>query len=310
MPPPPLTLRQLSFLVALEETLHFRRAAEREGVTQPSLSAQLQALEATLGVRLAERGRAGVALTPIGREIAARARRVLEEARGLSELAAGARDGIGGTIRLGAIPTLGPYLMPHVVARLHREHRSLNLYVRESPARELEAELARGDHDLILTQLPIASSETIVERLFREPLRLAMAADDPLAKESTAPLRALNGRKILAMSARHRMHDDVEALCAEHGATLLRDYEGTSLDALRQMAGMGMGLAFLPALYGRSEIKSRDEVVLRPLSGRPLARSIGLAWRKNAGRAPAFVKIAALIREVGARKFGDILILD
>lgn len=302
-----ITLKQLQTLLQLQQYSHFRRAAEAMGVTQPSLSAQLQNLEIALGVRLVERGRSGVALTPVGREVAARARRIADETQGIVDFAAQARHDLVGTIRLGTTPTLGPYLLPHVVATLHREHKSLSLYVRESAARELEHELLGGGHDVVLTQLPAASAELVAEELFREPLYLVLAVDHPLAKEAAVPVSALRGIDILTLSPNYHFYDQVKSLCDSFGARLLRDYEGTSLDALRQMVGMGMGASFLPALYVHSEIKARSEVVVKPLKGRTVSRAIGLVWRKTAGRADSYRRIADTIRDVAKKKFRDLV---
>lgn len=302
------TLRQLRYLLAVAEHLHFRRAAESCGVSQPSLSAQIQELEDALALRLFDRGRSGVALTPAGREIATRARRILDESQALSDFAAGAQGGLVGVIRLGASPTLGPYLLPHIVARLHRQHRDLSLYVRESAPRDLEYELTEGVHDVILAQLPVIGAELLAARLFREPLYLALAEDHPLAREEAVSPQALAGMTILSLGPRFQLHEQVDALCREFRAQLSREYEGTSLDAVRQMVGMGMGAAFVPALYARSEIRPRSEVVVRPVRGKTITRSIGFVWRKSAGAALAYRKMADVTRDVCARKFPELTI--
>ncbi|MEM6413816.1 MAG: hydrogen peroxide-inducible genes activator [Pseudomonadota bacterium] len=310
MKQPAITLKQLNCLIAVEDEAHFRRAAERCGVSQPSLSAQIQNLEEVLNIRLVERSRSGVSLTPIGREIADRARRISDEAIGIVDLAAGAQRGLVGTIRLGTSPTLGPYLLPHVVAALHKEHKELNLYVRETPARDLEHELARGLHDVVLTQMPVMSSEHVAFEVFREPLYLAFAVDHPLAERETITVDALKDLEVLSLSPNYHLHDQVKDLCDAFGATLLRDYEGTSLDALRQMAGMGMGVTFLPALYVHSEIKARSEVVIREVTGRVITRTIGLVWRKSAGKATSYRTIGGVVRDIVGRKFKDITLLE
>ncbi len=302
------TLKQLRYLVALDEDRHYRRAAERCNISQPSLSAQVQNIEEILGVQLVERSRSGVAMTPTGREVVDRARRVLDEVQGIVDFAAGAQHGLVGTIRLGAKPTLGPYLLPHVVAHLHRQYPELKLYVREGAPRELEYELARGLHDVILAQLPVTGAELVTQRLFREPLYLAMASDHPYAGRDQIATTDLLGMKVLSPTAKFHLHDQIGALCQEFGATVLRDYEGTSLDALRQMVGMGMGVTFLPALYVHSEVPKRSEIVVKPLKGRTITRSIGLVWRKSAGRVGAYTQIADAIRDVAARTFKTLII--
>lgn len=303
------TLRQLQFLVAIEETAHFRRAAERVGVTQPSLSAQIQNLEDTLGVALVERGRGGVRLTQVGREVVLRARRILDDVQSLVDFAGTARDGVVGTIRLGAKATLGPYLLPHVVGALHAAHPDLRIYIREDAPRVLEQDLARGEHDVILTQLPVTGADYTTARLFREPLMLALPADHPLLDKEVLRPRDLAGEQVLSLSPAYHLHDQITAICQQTGAQLARDYEGTSLDALRQMVGMGMGITFLPALYVRSEIEGRGaEVVVRRLSGAPIARSVGLVWRTRAGRTGANLQIAQVIRDVVRARWPELVV--
>ncbi len=306
-----LTLRQLYYFSALAEAGHYRKAAERVGVAQPSLSQQIAALEAALGVRLVERGRAGAMLTPTGREVLARARRVLDEVSELGDLADRMAGGLSGALQLGASPTLGPYLLPNVVRRLHQQYPGLQLYIREGAPRDLERDLLDGRHDLILTQLPVLSSDLTVQRLFREPLLLAVAQDHPLADRGQARDADLAGATILSLSPAFTLHSQIAALAEEVGAKLRRDYEGTSLDALRQMAAMNMGVVFLPALYVQSEIAlpRRDIAVLRFRPGR-LARSIGVAWRRTAGTPTGFTAFADVVREVASNDFAGLVQLE
>ncbi|MEM6538799.1 MAG: hydrogen peroxide-inducible genes activator [Pseudomonadota bacterium] len=304
---PAVTLKQLSCLVAVEETLHFRRAAERCGMSQPALSAQIQNLEDALTVQLLERGRSGVTLTPIGREVVSRARDVVENAQGIVDVAASARGGLIGTIKLGTSATLGPYLLPQVVSTLHTQYKGLSLYIWESAPRDLEYDLGRGAHDVILAQLPTSSTDFVVDRLFREPLYLAIANDHPLASKEEVVTDDLKGLDVLCLSPQYHLHQQVSDLCQTFGARLQRDYEGTSLDAVRQMVGMGMGGAFLPALYCHSEISDRgSEISVRKIRGRAIMRAVGLVWRKSAGRSENYRSIAQIIREVARTRFNDL----
>ena len=306
---PPFTLRQLRYLVALEDTRHFREAAESCGISQPSLSVQIKTLEEALDQTLVERGRGPVRLTMAGREVARRGREILDAAQGILDLTVTLKSGLGGTIRMGTSVTLGPYLMPHVVGELHRSHPDLRLYVREAAPRDLIRQLNDGVHDLILTQVPVAGASFHVARLFREPLLVAMPADSPLVDRDNLENDDLTGKTILSLSPIYTLHDQISALCTEIGANLSRDYEGTSLDALRQMVAMDMGLTFLPALYIRSEIDARPagDVATRPFRGRRFSRSIGLVWRKNTGAAPAYERLADIIRDT-ARRFPELVI--
>ena len=310
MSPHSPTLRQLRYLIALDEARHFGRAAARCGISQPSLSLQIGNLEDALGLRLVERGRGPVTLTPAGREVLARARRVRDEVQGIMDLAAVLSTGIQGTLRLGTTPTIGPYLLPRVVERLHRAYPDLRLYVREGTPRALRDELLAGDHDLILTQLPEAGRELADRRLFREPLTLAVPDDHPLAGESALEPGQIEGLSVLGLIPAYSLHEQIATLCRAHGAELLRDYEGTSLDALRTMVGMGMGVAFLPRLYVVSEMEPRaSNVVAVPFRGSRLHRTVGLVWRAGTPDPRPFERLAEVIREVARAEFGGALVL-
>jgi LysR family hydrogen peroxide-inducible transcriptional activator len=291
------TLRQLRYLVALADHGSFTRGAGAMGVSQPSFSQQIQIVERLLGGQVAERGGKTI-LTPLGRDAVTAARRVLAEVEAFATLADRREDALSGTIRLGVSPTLGPYILPQLVAQLHSTSPTLRVHVREGLPNTLVEMLADGTHDVILVQLPIDPAGLHVERLFREPLFVAMAADDPLRSRAEIGPADLAGRGLLTLQPQYRMSDQVGALAVTAGARVLRDYEGTSLDAIRQMAGMGMGLALLPQLYVRQEIRDGDDVIVRPFAGGRQYREIGLAWRAGAGRAPAFLALAALLRQV------------
>ncbi len=310
MPAQP-SLKQLHYLIALSETGHFGEAARRAGISQPSLSVQIRNLEDLLGVHLFERGRGPVTITPAGREVLARARRVAEEVQGILDIADSLQTGGVGTIRLGTTPTIGPYLLPYVVAELHRKSPDLSLYIREGTPRHLIPALERGDHDLILTQLPVNRQGLGVTRLYREPLSLAVAADHPLASKPMLKGTDLSGLSILTLGPDYVLHDQIAGLCHDYGATLMRDYEGTSLDALRQMVAMGMGATFLPTLYVKSEIERGDDtLVTLPFRGRAFNRSIGLVWRESSRATAARTLMADAIYQGARESFADLLVFE
>lgn len=291
------SIRQMRYLVALSEARHFRKAAEAMQISQPSLSLQISNLEDLLGVRLVERGRGPVTLTPEGREVLSRARRVVDEVRGIVDLTAALKTGLSGTIRLGTTPTIGPYLMPFVVERLHARYPDLRLYIREVAPRDLRGELLAGSLDVILTQLPEGGADLTTRRLFREPLMLAMPDDHDLVQKAEIVHADLAGHNVLTLGPDYALHDQIAAICHQSGAVLARDYEGTSLDAIRQMVGMGMGVALLPRLYARSEIDGRaSNVVVRPFRRNAVMRSIGLVWRR-AGNAATYDRLSSVIKE-------------
>jgi LysR family hydrogen peroxide-inducible transcriptional activator len=302
------SVRQIEYFVAISETLNFRAAARRLSVSQPTMTNQIVALEDALGSQLFERSRGGTFLTPIGRELLPNARRILEEFQGLVDQAQSSSRGPGGTYRLGVTPTLGPYLLPHILPALHRRYTALKLYVREDAPRDLEVELATGKHDLILTPLPIDDSRLTVVPLFREPLKLILPADHRLAERKHINRRDLEGESILTIiEEHHHFHRQIEQLCSRLGAQLRRDYEGTSLDTLRHMVVMGMGVAFLPNLYIRSEIHRPRELRVATLRGEVIERTHALAWRASSPARQLFRQIADEIRTLVAQDLADVL---
>ncbi|WP_298429713.1 hydrogen peroxide-inducible genes activator [uncultured Jannaschia sp.] len=303
------TLQQFRYLVAVADTLHFRRAAETVHVTQPTLSAQLRELEGKLGVQLVERSRAGVSLTPVGADVAARARTVLRDVADIVDLARTGADPLGGTIRVGVVGSLGSYFLPLVIPALHAAYPKLKFYVREGIATDLMRRLNDGALDALFFPLPLEEAALNVEPLFHEPLQVVLPADHPLAKNPIIERAALAGETVMTLEAGHRLHDTVAALAEEVGAHLSLDYEGTSLDTLRQMVATGLGLSVLPALYVRSEVAREALVVARPLSNPAPGRDIGMVWRKTSAGHAAYAQIAALIRDTLSKDAPEVTVI-
>ncbi|MFK7842834.1 MAG: hydrogen peroxide-inducible genes activator [Sphingorhabdus sp.] len=291
------TLRQFEYLVAVADHGHFGKAAQAAAASQPTLSHQLRSLEQRLGVTLVERRTHGAELTPVGREIAARARQVLVEVKDIRDLAERASDSLAGILRFGVSPTLGPYLMPPVIAALHRTRPDLRFYMREGIPDLQAMELTKGSIDMLLGPLPIEGENLHIEPLFREPLMLVAPPDHPFASREHLTLSDLAGSPVLSLDRRHHLHRDVVSQCQQHDMNLLRDYEGTSLDSVRQMVASGLGLAILPELYVRSELARGGDVALLNVEGWSVTRSIGAAWRSNAGFATEYGLIAAKIAD-------------
>ncbi|MBB3033297.1 hydrogen peroxide-inducible genes activator [Alteriqipengyuania lutimaris] len=295
-----ITLKQLRYLTTLQEERHFGRAASRLNVTQPTLSQQVRQLEAMLGATLVERGQPA-SLTPIGRDIARRAREILSEVAEIQHLADRAQGMLSGTVRFGVTPTLGPYLMPKVVTRLHAAHPELRLHIREGIPDEQARALANAELDMLLAPLPIDHPRLHVEPLFREPLALVGPPDHPLHRKGQATARDFEGEAILSLDPRHHYSRQVADICDDLHATLLRDYEGTSLDGLQQMSGSGLGLAILPETYLRSESGGEHIVRRFAIADWEAYRSIAGVWRKGSVLADAFAQIAAVITEEANR---------
>ena len=306
---PEITLRQIRYFAVLSTALQYRRAAQQLGISQPSLSLQIAALEEALGAKLIERKRSGLILTPVGREAAAQAEKILREVEGLAHIAGPSRSDMSGTLRLGSSPTIGPYLLPRVLRQLHVTYPDLKLLIRDGTPKELVEDLSAGRHDMILTQLPVPGDDLRLKTLFREPLSLAVAREHPLAGRTKAVRADLAGENLLSLSPAFALHTQVAGLSADTGATLRDDFEGTSLDALRQMVSLGMGVTLLPSLYVRSEVNHADPDV-SVLSLRPqLYRQIGLAWRTASGTPPAFTRISDLIQDVVRKEFSADVVL-
>jgi LysR family hydrogen peroxide-inducible transcriptional activator len=301
------SVRQVQYFLAIAETLSFNRAAKRLNVSQPTLTNQIVAFEEALGLQLFERSRAGTVLTAVGRDLLPNAMRVIEEFQGLLDQAESVSRGPAGTYRLGVTPTLGPYLLPHILPALHQRYQALKLSVREDAPRDLEEGLAKGKYDLILTALPVDDNRLTITPLFREPLKLALPADHPLASRARIDRSDLAGESVLTIDEHHHFHQQIEQLCHRLGAQLRRDYEGTSLDTLRHMVVMGMGIAFLPALYVQSEIHRPSEFHITVLHGEVVERTHALAWRSSSPARQLFREIAEVIRSLVARDLSTVL---
>ncbi len=300
------SIKRLRYLVAIADTLHFRRAASICNVSQPTLSGQLHELEERLGVQLVERSRSRVVLTPIGREIATRARKVIADVNDIVELAKYGGAPFGGIIRLGVLSSVGPYLLPHLLPDLHGAYPYLKLYVRERGSRLLLEGLDEGALDALLIPLPVSGTDLTSVGLYREPFGVVLPHDHPLAQKSAIERQDLAGETVLVLEAGHRMDDQVRELCAQHDARISSDFEGTSLDTLRLMIGMGMGIAFLPALYIRSETPKDANVVARQLRTRPPSRVIGLVWRRQSARSAEFAVLADLFQRTLGEKVPEV----
>jgi len=303
------SLRQLEYLVAISEARHFRRAAEKVGASQPTLSAQLKELERRLGAHLVERDRSGVIITPLGEQVVSIARRVLRDVQELRDVATRQRGEFTGVIRLGLPPTIGPYLLPKIIPDLHKAYPDLKLYVREDKPHALPTALKEGRYDVLIMPLPIRGLDVETLAIFREPLFVAVAADHPLATRRDLVRADLKGQPVLALEAGHQLHEQVVAVCEEAGANLMFDYEGTSLDTLREMVGMGMGLSFLPGLYVRSSLGQDPGVTVLELKDRSLYRTIGLVWRKTSYRTPEFEALAEHLRRTIKRDFSGFMLI-
>jgi len=291
------TLRQLTYLVAIADEGHFGRAAERVNVTQPTLSTQFAELERKLGIRIVDRDRSGVFVTPMGRELVDRARKILGDVQEMLDVASTGKQGLAGKLKLGVPTTLGTYLLPYVIPELHKRYPHLKLYVKEGAPRDIQNALVAGELDLVITPLPVEHGALEVHSLFRESLRIVCAPDHPLAQNDRVSLKELKGQNVLTLESNYHLHRQVRGLCDTYGAHLLYDYEGTSLDTLRHMVGMGVGISFFPELYILSELHSDKELKVLRLEDAELSRYICMAWRSNSRLGQQNLEIRALFED-------------
>ncbi|WP_439121768.1 hydrogen peroxide-inducible genes activator [Marivita sp.] len=289
------SLQQLRYLVAVADQLHFRRAAEACNVTQPTLSAQIKELEMRLGTSLVERSRSKVMMTPTGKDIAERGRRILREVAEIHTIAKSLQDLMSSVIRIGVVQTVGSYFLPLVIPDLHKTYPKLGLYIREGLPDLLLRSLEDGALDLLFFPLPVNRVELETQSLFREPIQVVMPADHRLASESEIDPVMLRGETILSLEPGHRLYELVRRISDDYGVELSHDYEGTSLDTLRQMVATGMGLSLMPALYVKSEVTHQDLVVARPFRGTAPSRTIGMVWRKGTSREVEFRLLSNLV---------------
>ena len=304
------SLRQMQYLVALNELGHFRLAAEKVGVSQPTLSGQFLALEQRLGVTLVERNRTPIVLTSAGRQILPLALRITETMNEIANVAKNHREDMSGAVRLGLPATIGPYLLPLLLPVLHQKYPQLRISVREDFPAALPDGLAAGTHDLLITPLPVRGKDFVTKQVFREPLYLAVPLEHEFANLQSINPDDLQGQSVLALETGYSLQEQVHGLCQEFGANILFEYEGTSLNTLLQMVGMGLGITFLPGLFVKKAIPIEFGVKILKINGRQINRTIGLVWRNSSAQDQTFQRIASHLHEVIGQAFQDFPLLD
>ncbi len=291
------SFRQLEYFVAVAEHLSFGRAADACHVSQPGLSTQLRQLEDTLGVRLFERDRRRVLLTPAGRSLLARARRVLIDGEALVDAARVFTRPLTGELRLGIIPTVAPYLLPAALPSLHRHYPDLRLLLREDETRVLVSLLAEGRLDLLLLALQADLGDAETMALFDDPFVLAVPAGHRLARRKRVNESDLVGEQVLLLQDGHCLRDQALRVCDHAGATELGDFRATSLTTLAQMVAGGIGVTLLPSMSLAAEVECRPDLVALPFSRPSPRRTIGLAWRPTTARADEFRLLAEALQK-------------
>ncbi len=286
------TLRQLEYVVALAECGHFGKAARRSHASQPTLSVQIGLVEEGLGVQLFERTPAAVLTTPAGEKFVHGARLTLAALNDLMDSVASDTRALGGTVRLGTPPTFGPYFLPTFLPPIRRHYPDLRIYIVEDRPAEIEASVAEGLLDCGIGPECEQPGLTFM-RIGTERFFLGVPADHRLASQSTARYADLEGERLLALGSGNRLLENVRHLAEASGAIVVDDYEGTSLDAIRQMVSIGMGCSLFPELYARAEFRKAEDVRLLEIEGWRESRAVGLYFRDTSGRKRHFEELAA-----------------
>lgn len=289
------SLKQLEYLAALVETRHFGHAAESCNVTPSTLSAGIRDLEGVLGVAVAERTKRTVLITPIGQVIAERARRLLRDAEDVMELASTQREPMTGDIRLGAIPTVSPFILPRTLPAVEAKYPKLRLYLREEQTAVLLSRLRNGDLDVALIALPYDTENLTVTILFDDAFQLACHAEHPLAGHKSITDDDLIDQPLLLLEEGHCLRSHALDACRLDSSPLRVQFEATSLQTLVQMVASGIGVTLLPQMAVDAGMTSTRNIRLIPLQT-PASRQIGLVWRASSPRVSEFELLAKIFR--------------
>jgi LysR family hydrogen peroxide-inducible transcriptional activator len=293
-----MNFRDLRYLVALADHKHFGRAATASFVSQPTLSTQIRKLEDELGVSLVERAPRRVMLTPIGRDIAERARKVIAEVEQMGEVARRSQDPEAGTVRLGIFPTLAPYLLPHVLPGVRQRFPRLELLLVEEKTDQILARLRDGRLDAGVLALPVHDDQLHVEPLFDEPFVLAVPQQHALAQHGSLSLRDLDHQHLLLLEEGHCLRDQALDVCHMAGADERDGFRATSLETLRQMVAAGVGITLLPVLAVQPPVPVSNDIRLLPFQGDAPHRRIAMVWRRSSAMSGFLQQLAGELRKL------------
>lgn len=293
-----MNLRDLRYLVALADHLHFGRAAAATFVSQPTLSTQIRKLEDELGVSLIERAPRHVMLTPVGHDIAERSRRILSDVDQLKETARRSRDPEAGTVRLGIFPTLGPYLLPHVIPQLRKRFPNLELLLVEEKTETILRLLREGRLDAGILALPQHDERLHIEPLFEEPFVLAVPSGHTLASRKHITLADLNRESLLLLDEGHCLRDQALDVCHLAGAEEKSGFRATSLETLRQMVAANVGVTLLPVLAVKPPVSRSENIALIQFKGVPPHRQLAMMWRKSSAQGGFLKQLAEVFRKL------------
>lgn len=296
-----MNFRDLEYFLALVDHAHFGNAAKSCLVSQPALSIQIKKLEESLGVQLIERKNKSFIVTEIGKAIAEQARDIMQRIEGLRDTAKEAKNPYSGELSLGVIPTLGPYLLPHITPDLSKLFPKLTIYLAEEQTTKLITMIKEGKLDcaLLALPLPLQDEDLITLPLFEEEFMLAVPKTDLLAKRKSIKPAELENKTLLLLEEGHCMREQALSLCYRAHASESRKFQATSLETLRYMVASNVGITLMPKLSCRPT----NGLCYLPFSLHKPIRTIGLAWRSTSGKKPLFSDMINQIRiSIGKKK--------
>ena len=289
------SIRQLKYLVAVAEHRHFSKAAETCFVTQSTLSTAIRELEQQLGVMIFERNRKSVLITPVGERLLAQARTILGEVEDFVCLARAERGSLTGEIRLGVIPTIGPFLLPRMLCDLRQTYGKLRLYLKEEISARLASMLTQCKLDVLMLAFPYPLRDVETTILFEDEFLLCMPPGHSLEREPSVRQSQLRGESLLLLEEGHCLRDHALEACDLQSAETNLVYQGTSLHTLVQMVANGLGLTLLPAVAVAGDVLGDTNLPLRRFRSEKVCRRIGMAWRKSDPRRDEYRVLAEFI---------------
>ena len=289
-----MTLNELRYIVAVAQERNFRRASEKVFVSQPALSLAIQKLEEELGVQIFERSRTSVSFTPTGEMVVKQAQRVLEEADQIRIIASQGKDQLIGTLKIGAIYTVGPYLLPELIPVLKHKAPKMPLEMEENTTANLHDQLVNGRLDAIIIALPFGGAGIATTPLYDEDFNVVVPLDHPWAKRKQIKTAELGTEKILLLNSGHCFSNQVKEICAEFNSSVGEIQQGNSLETIRNMVASGLGITVLPVSANSSKYHSKLTREIPFVAPAP-ARRIALAWRKSFARKRAIDVLAEAI---------------
>ena len=297
-----MTLTELRYIVALHQTQHFGKAAEKCFVSQPTLSVAIKKLEDGLKIAIFERSRNQVRATPLGEKIIQQAQVVLEQSQLINELANAGKDPLGSTLSIGAIFTIGPYSFPHFIPKLQKAAPAMPLYIEENYTAVLREKLRQSALDVIIIALPFEEPDVVTQALYEEPFVVLLAKDHPLAARKSITPKQLEKEQVLLLGEGHCFRDQVLDSCPglrkkiSHSNNPIQSVvEGSSLETLKYMVASGLGITVLPA--SAAQLSENKSLVTRPFSSNAPQRTVALAWRASYPRPQAIEALSQSIRQ-------------